>query len=240
MSEFAHIMQPMSTDYNCTASPGELARLIIGDTVLQLGSDGISRQRLVNEKQSVWMVDKFRFQEFKKITHLNEVTITISHRHEKGVRVYYSAQVICSKTLMARAEICFFAVEYESRRIIRLKELEPLWNCPALPGKNMEKAYFQGEMRHKKTEHIRFSDCDLNRHLSSPKYLDFVCDVTEYWPERVKLCELIQVDYVSECRPESELVLYAARHGDAQYVRGTHADGTTAFDAVCKYRDSEC
>ncbi|MGE4353631.1 MAG: hypothetical protein AB7D36_06065 [Oscillospiraceae bacterium] len=240
MSTFTHVLQPMYTDCYSQASPAELARLIIGDTVIQMDYDGIPRQRLVVEKHGVWMADKFRLEQFKPITFLREMTIALSQRRERGVRVYYTASVMCSGEPIANAQICFVAVAYEDRRILRLAELAPMWNTPAQTCEPMRKARFTGEMRLKKTEHVRYSDCDLNHHLSSPKYLDFVCDVTDYWTGAEKLCALMQIDFVSECLPDSELRLFTAQNSDAGYVRGAHADGKTAFDAVYQYCNIGC
>ena len=159
----------------------------------------------------------------------------MSQRREKGVRIYYTADVMCGSRCAASADICFFAVEFETRRIIRLRDIDHLWNCPALPGENMEKAVCRGDMVRAAEETVRFSDCDSNRHMSSPKYLDLVCDVTGYWAEREKLCSLMQVDFVSECRPGERLELLTAQEDGLTYVRGVKADGTSAFDAVCSY-----
>lgn len=238
MRTYKHQLQPMYSDYHCNASLSELARMIIGDAILQMEADGISRQTLIEEKKGAWMVDKFRLELFKHIKYAVKMDIKVSERRERGVRIFYTVEVMDGETLMARAELTFFAVEYETRRILRLRDIEYLWNSPAQPSeKNMAKAAYHGEMSAVGTEHIRFSDCDSNHHLSSPKYLDYVCDVTDYWSENEKICDIIQVDFVSECRPNTELTLLKAEQDGMTYIRGCHADGSTAFDAMCKYHE---
>ena len=240
MSIFIHGVQPMYTDYYFKLPPAEMARMIISDTIFQLDYDGIPRLRLIEEKQGAWMVDKFRLEQLRPISYPEVMEVDIQPRREKGVRIYYTALVRVKDELVARAEISFFAVNYLQRSIIRLSELEHMWNCPAEKGKNMEKAAYKGEMELLTKINVRYSDCDSNRHLTSPKYLDYVCDITDYWGGEEKLCSLMQVDYVSECRPGEELSIYTAREGDRLFVRGVHAAGTTAFDAVCIYSLKQC
>lgn len=235
MRQYTHSMQPMYTDYYCHAGPGELARMIIGDAVMQMDADGIPRQKLIDAKNGAWMVDKFRLEQLRQIGYNDTLTVVLSPRREKGVRIYYTAEVFSVGELAARAQLSFFAVEFTQRRILRLSELQELWLTPAQPGKNMEKAVWRGEMSPCGSYTVRLSDCDSNRHLSSPKYLEFICDMTGFWGEGEKLCSLMQVDYVSECRPGEELCFFSARDGERVFVRGTHADGSTAFDAVCRY-----
>lgn len=236
MRSYTHAILPMYTDYNCCVSPAEMARMVIGDTILQLDADGIPRLRLIEEKQGAWMVDKFRLEQFKNIGYYDDVTVVVSPRREKGVRIYYTADVMVGDVLAARAEISFFAVDFAQRSILRLSELEHMWNCPAEKGKNMEKAAFKGEMELFGNVVVRYSDCDSNRHLTSPKYLDYICDLTGFWGGEEKLCSLMQVDYVSECIPGEELSIYGAKDGEKVFIRGVHAAGGTAFDAVCIYR----
>ncbi len=238
MREYVHSLLPMYTDYYCHASPGELARMMIGDTVMQMEADGIPRQRLIDLKNGAWMVDKFRLEQFAPVEYGEKITVSISPRREKGVRIYYTAEASVNGRPAARAQLSFFAVEFYERRILRLSELKPLWNTPAEPGQNMEKAVWRGDMHPAGSYTVRMSDCDSNRHLSSPKYLDYICDITGFWADGEKLCALMQVDYVSECRPSEELHFSAAEDGSTVYVRGTHADGDTAFDAVCRYVQS--
>ena len=235
MRQYTHSVQPMYTDFYCRVSPAEMARMIIGDTILQLERDGISRQKLIDEKCGGWMVDKFRLEQFRPLGYHDSMTIEISPRREKGVRIYYTAWVRSGGELAAQAQLSFFAVEFYERRILRLSELAHLWNEPAQPGKNMEKAAWRGPMEELGSCTVRMSDCDSNQHLTSPKYLDFICDQTGFWAGGEKLCALMQVDYVSECRPGDALRFFTAAEGDRVFVRGTHADGTTAFDAVCRY-----
>lgn len=235
MREFSHEIQPMYTDFHCKAAPSELARIIIGDTVTQMDRDGIPRQRLIDEMHGAWMVDKFSIEQFEPIPYGSELTVKMSPRREKGVRIYYTAEIFCGEGLMARSEISFFAVEYEQRSIIRLRDIADMWSAPALPGTAMPKAVFRGEMASIALERVRMSDCDSNHHLSSPKYLDFICDATKFWDDSEKLCRFIQVDYVSECRPGAELNIQMAQAEGKIYVRGAHDDGSTAFDAVCLY-----
>ena len=69
MREYTHSVQPMYTDFYCRVSPAEMARMIIGDTILQLERDGISRQKLIDEKCGGWMVDKFRLEQAFYLLH---------------------------------------------------------------------------------------------------------------------------------------------------------------------------
>jgi len=236
MSVFTHGVQPMYTDFYFKIPPAELARMIISDTIFQLDYDGIPRLRLIEEKHGAWMVDKFRLEQMRAISYPDVIEVDVQPRREKGVRIYYSALVKVDGELVAKAEISFFAVEFLERRILRLSELSHMWKESAQKGNNMEKAAYRGEMSPCGKYTVRYSDCDSNRHLTSPKYLDYVCDVTGYWSGGEKLCALMQVDYVSECRPGEEISFLCHNEEEKTYIRGVHADGSTAFDAVCAYR----
>ena len=235
MSIFRHTIFPMYTDYNCNASPAELARMIIGDTLLQIDADGIPRLRLITEKHSVWMVDKFALSQSRSIPWGSELEIDIAPRAEKGVRIYYSTELRIGGEAVGTAQLSFFAVDYDERRVMRLSELSGMWNEPAQPGKAMPRAAFRGDMQIAGSERVRWSDCDSNHHFTSPKYLDLVCDFTDFWGGEERVCSYMQVDYVSECRPGEELRILRAGDGESVFVRGEHSDGSTAFDAVCRY-----
>ncbi|MGI6028825.1 MAG: hypothetical protein ACOX81_05410 [Candidatus Heteroscillospira sp.] len=237
MRQYTHSVDPMYLDYWCRLSPGELARILIGDTVLQMDEDGIPRLRLLEEKNGAWMVDKFRLEQFKSINHGDTLTVNVSPRREKGVRIYYTAEVMCGEELMARAELSFFAVEFFERRILRLSELTELWNEPAQLGKAMEKAAWRGDMAPAGERAVHYSDCDANQHLTSPRYLDWLCDMTGFWEGNEKLCRLMQVDYLSECCVGEKVEFYTAGADGRVYVCGRHADGKAAFDAVCRYEE---
>ncbi len=240
MREYEHQLQPMDADYFCCASPGALARIIIGDTVLQIERDGVERSRLLAEKRGAWMVDKFRLEQFVSLGYAARFTVRLSPRREKGVRIYYTAEVRSDGACAARAEISFFAVEFFQRRVLRLGELEEMWTTPAEQGKPMSKAAWRGEMTPCGAETVRFSDCDSNQHLSSPKYLDLICDATGYWTGEQKICALMQVDFVSECRPGETLQFSTAEADGVTYIRGAHSTGERAFDAMCKYSLPPC
>ena len=237
MSVYRHFIQPMYIDMNAAAPPAELARMIIGDVLYQLDADGAPRLRLIEERHAVWMVDKFALRQTGAVSWGQNFDVDIKPRRERGVRVYYTAELLADGKSVGEAEIAFFAVEYSERRILRMSEIGDMWLAPAETAKPMPKAMWRGEMSLAAAEHVRPSDCDTNRHLTSPKYLDLVCDVTGYWDEAPKLCEYMQIDYVSESRPGSELRLYTGADSGSVYVRGEHSDGRTAFDAVCRYRE---
>lgn len=236
MGIYKHKVGIMYIDFCANASPAELARIIIGDAVAQISCDGIPRDVLWKKCGAAWMVDKYRFSQQKNIKFSQNIEVLLSPRREKGVRIYYTAEVFCNNELVATAEISFFAVLFFERSILRLKELEKFWTTPALRGANMQKSTCHMAMEEKLRERVRFSDCDSNMHLSSPKYIDFICDAIGYWEDGESLFETMQIDYVSECRAGQELVMSVANDGEMTYVRGSREDGTVTFDSMFKLK----
>ena len=151
------------------------------------------------------------------------------------MRIYYTAWVRSGGELAAQAQLSFFAVEFYERRILRLSELAHLWNEPAQPGKNMEKAAWRGPMEELGSCTVRMSDCDSNQHLTSPKYLDFICDQTGFWAGETRMMTRLQIDYIKECMTGDHIRLGTIVRDGVYIVQGIHVDGRPCFNARFEY-----
>jgi acyl-ACP thioesterase len=94
-------------------------------------------------------------------------------------------------------------------------------------------------------KHIEFSDVDYNCHVNNAKYIDYIMDAIPFEEHREKTIRALEVYYVNELGPGSELVLAkrvmeaAADAADAPeklYIEGVRkSDDAVVFYAVVEW-----
>ena len=83
---------------------------------------------------------------------------------------------------------------------------------------------------------VRFSDCDINGHMTSGAYMALACDALGLWEgDTPRYIRMIQLDFSSEVKPGTPLDFSRGEEFGLLYLRGTKPDGVVAFTAACVY-----
>ncbi len=232
MELFQRLILPVETDCWNQLRPSELFGLMIGAAGVRASMEGISRQRLLEEKQATWMIGRMELQQYLPIYGEDTVSVHCTSRKAAGAGYLRLATVYRGEEKLAECSMLFLAVDIEKRTVVRPAELESLctWEpeqkklpiphrIPAMPE-------FPELNRHV----VQWNECDVNGHFAGIRYLDVICNAIGYW-QRGKLIRKLRVNYNHECVAGTEITVFGeVGETDAQ-VYGKTADGQAAFHA---------
>lgn len=236
MSDYYRKLYPMECDYNGFMSPALVLRQALDYFLEDIRRDGCDKSVLYPKLEAVWMISRMRFQQELPIGMWDEVCFRTHPRVIENGRYIFYVEVYKGEKLALWLDTAFMAVKVRERRTVPLEEIEPLWRTPPRQAQSKHLARM-GDMdctfRPGGRHMVRFSDCDSNRHLTSPGYLALVCDELQFWGRDVHLMRFMQVDYASEVLPGTEIHFELGRDGEAYKLHGYKPDGKLAFSACC-------
>jgi len=136
-------------------------------------------------------------------------------------------------TLVCEAVTSWVLVNLQTRRPLRPSMLvTPIPVCarPAplpLPGMlRLENA------RAVEKRPVRYSDLDINGHMTNTRYIDWVCDLLDLDALARRGLAEWQVNFIAEAKPGDLLELFLLEEGPETLVQGKRAsDGRTVFEA---------
>ena len=236
MPEYTRTLYPMECDYNGFMSPALVLRQSLDYILEDIKRDGCDKSILYPTHEAVWMISRMRFEQKMQIGMWDEVVFKTFPRVIENGRYIFYVEVHKNGELALWLDTAFMAVKVKERRTVPLEDIEPMWKTPPRQAeskhlarmKEMDCPFVPGG-RHT----VRFSDCDSNRHLTSPGYLALVCDELGYWGKSAHLMRFMQVDYASEVLPGTEIRFEVGRDGDKIDLHGYKPDGRLAFSASC-------
>ena len=238
MSEYTVNVGSLECDYFSLLSPRHLLEYFIEFTLEEQHRDGCGMDELAAEFDAVWMISHLRMEQTSPITVGDVLCYRTQPRMEKRSCYFFFADVMRGEEQVARFECSFIPVYRVSRRILRLSQLAPLWKVPpqATVPSPLHRLRPGCEFLPCGSDEVRYSDCDMNRHMTSGAYVSLVCDALGFWDsETPRIMQQMQVDYSSEVYPGTELRFIRGEAGGRQYVRGIKPDGKIAFTAECVF-----
>lgn len=237
MSEYSKKIYPMECDYYRNFPPSAILRDALHHILEDIIRDGCDRKVILARCGAVWMISRMRFEQYAQLTAGDVVVFRTFPRVIENDRYIFYVEVYRGEELVIRFDTVFIPVNQKERKLMSTAELEPLWKVPpreavskSLVRLNMEADFTPGG-----SAAVRFSDCDSNRHLTSPCYLSMICDELKFWGEKENLMEFIQVDFASEVLPGTTLRFETAERDGAKLIRGWKEDGKLAFSAMCRF-----
>ena len=238
MSEYSRTVYPMECDYNRFLPPSAILRQALDYILEDIKRDGCDRSVIYPKCGAVWMISRMRFYQYRNITAGEVISYhTFPRVIENGHYIFY-VEIFCADELVVRFDTVFIPVNAAERKVMSVERLEPLWTAPPRQAQSkylvrldMDCEYVKGG---KQT--VRLSDCDSNRHLTSPGYLALICDELRFWGGEPQLMEFMQVDYASEVMPGTELSFEVGERGGDRLIRGYKPDGKLAFSSMCRFR----
>ena len=237
MREYVKEIYPMECDCNRTLPPSGILRQCLNYIVNDIRLDGCDRRVILPKLGAVWMITRMKFSQYQKIS-ANDVLIyrTYPRIAEKGHYVFEADALRGDEKVLSFASV-FVLVNVVERHAMRLSEVEPLWTSPARVSEHspFNRLNIDFPLRRGGTATVRMSDCDSNRHLTSPQYLSLICDEVGYWENEEHRMRFMQVDFVSEILPGTEIRFEVGEMDGRRYVRGYKQEDKLAFSAMCEF-----
>ena len=238
MGKYIRTVEIMECDYHRTLPPRLVMEYTLSRIMLDIRAGGADRDRLFTQCGAVWMISHMRFYQSAPIFPEDELEFHISPRIIDGAHYIYKANVYRRGELIIRFDTSFIPVDKAERHVIRLAQVEPLWSTPPGREETVEPIHRLRDVckftdcDYRDT--VRMSDCDCNHHLTSSAYLSLACNALDFWGgSETRWMKMMQIDYVSEVRPGTELHFARGEADGAKFVRGYKPDGTVAFTAKC-------
>ena len=240
MELFQKLILPTETDCWNQLRPSDLFQLMIGAAGVRASLEGVSRQRLLEEKQATWMVGRMELRQYLPLYGEETVSAHCSARRKAGAGYLRFATVYRGAEKAADCSMLFLAVDIKKHTVVRPVELEPLctWDAAKetlpIPRRIPQMSEFPELDRHV----IRWNECDVNGHFAGVRYLDVICNAIDYW-QCGRQIQTFRIDYMHECIAGMELITYGKIQETEALIYGKTEDGQTAFHAYIVFADQE-
>ena len=240
MSEFKMPVRPFETDIFGFVPVSTLLRLSAEAAMRRAEFEGWS-QEIMAELGAVWMIAKIRMEQFCPVWGDDELILSVSPRSLDRATYLRAVDIECGGERMARIITATAPVSLEQRRIIRLSVMEEAFCHVVGPPEELGqvgRVTLPEEIERLGSFAVRYSDCDVNGHMSAAKYADVVSEFSGLWRESPRFMRELCIDYSAECLPKSEMGVYGCSEPDGTgYMKGVSADGAVHFSA--RYELSE-
>lgn len=225
---------PYDTDYFRCVSPANYLKMMESAGFIALETYGLEMQQMIEQLQATWMMASAELEVFGQIHEIGPVQLYGEPPEISGPLLTVTVRLLRNRELIAQCRLHNMAVNFKTRKVIPPGEVCRHFgvNCENSGGKS-PRLVLPETMEPTDEIHVRYSDCDHNRHLRAIKYTDYVCDAAEFWQGRVpNRAKRLQMEYMRECRAGETLTLYSNRETPGTtYVVGKRQDGSDAFRA---------
>jgi len=86
---------------------------------------------------------------------------------------------------------------------------------------------------------VRHSECDINRHMGSGRYIDHICETLGYWEGSNKIMNRLRIEFDGECMPGDTLGIYLKPTVKGWYVKGMKNGEKLSFRAYVEMKEVE-
>ncbi len=238
MSEFTKMVENMECDLYRQLPPKQILEHCMSMTLVDMKADGCDGPALERGLGAVWMASHARIFQYAPIVSGDYLTYRTFPRVIEGNRYIYYVEIRRGDELVVRFDSSYIPVDKKARRVLRIAQVEPLWKTPSrtAESRNLRRLHPDCEFAPCGSDAVRWSDCDVNGHMTSGAYLSMACDALGFWEsERPRYIRMLQVDFCSEVRPGTQLSFFRGEVNGLQYLRGVKPDGTVAFIAAAVF-----
>lgn len=239
MREFEYKIELFETDMYENVPPSRMVQYYIDATKLMGIADGIDNTVMLEKLGAVWMVARLKTEQWKHVRAGDRLKFQVEELGtDLGTYIRYVDALVDGERI-GKCGLVYMVVSHAQRRILRPAAVSELWGISGkrpYPVKAMPKLRPTQEFFELRRMDVRYSDCDLNGHFSSSKYVDFICEAADYWKRGQSIMTSLQIDFNTEFKPEETVTMTVAAggDGDALVLRGLHADGRVGFTTKCK------
>lgn len=226
-----------NADSRKLAKPGALFAYFIEAASMHAERLGIGHKSLQVNHNAFWALSKVHFDIYQTPVWHQKVTVTTwpSGYNRLFARRYFQIADEAG-TLLAEGASDWVIMSFENRSLCNVQsivesiaqfnlEQEHLnVNTAKVPAANSDTAA-------KTTRRVMFSDLDMNKHLTSMRYLDWTMDCINIDYLNTHTAKFVDINFQHEM-PEGEIVtLLCQQTGDSFMVSGELANGKTSFSA---------
>jgi acyl-ACP thioesterase len=237
MTEHVITITPMESDYNRYLSPASVLKHSLDCVLQDIRRDGCDRDVIYKHLGAVWMISRMRTYQYSQIKMWDVINFHTFPRVIENGRYIFYVEAFRNKELVLRFDAVFIPVDDAKRKTMPVDVIEPLWKTPPRQAVSKQLVRMDMECRYHPAgkQTVRYSDCDGNRHLTSPEYLALVCDELQFWGEEARLMKFVQIDFASEVMPGMEISFERGDRDGEKLLRGYKPDGKLAFSATCVF-----
>ena len=243
MKEFSENELTLFSDFRITSADTDMfMRLRLGGLVNLLIQSAINSAESLgfgfkNQKKQklYWVLSRLTVEVYKPLTWNQEAVVETWPKSVEGL-LYTRDYIIRDnqQNIVARATSGWLAIDTETKKpkiidsiqaemLVQLKEKHGLNESPEkLPATGEGDAF---------DVHSRFFDFDLNRHVTSTRYVDWMMDTFDMDFHTSRYPRKLSVNFMKETLPGDTLTILRSNHDGSQYrFEGTnHAHKTVAF-----------
>jgi len=202
---------------------------------------GVGRERMVQEYHAVWMMARLHLTLDRPIGASDELTIHTYHRGvTKSAAVFRDFDFLVGDERIGEATISWVVADIRDRKILKPGSVQAIVDSarPAVVKDCIpEKIKAPQEMALGMVRPVTYSDTDVNGHMNNTKYADLACDVIRYDLCAGQFFTEVQINYLHECFPGDEILVFRAEDEGVHYVRGADAEGKARFEVSMRVRD---
>ena len=238
MSEYTKMVETMECDLYRRLPPKQILEHCMSMTLVDMKADGCDGPALESALGAVWMASHARIFQYAPIVPGDWLTYRTFPRVIEGNRYIYYVEIYRGDELVVRFDSSYIPVDKVERHVLRIAQVEPLWKTPSrtAQSRNLRRLRPNCEFTPCGGDTVRFSDCDINGHMTSGAYMALACDALGLWEgDTPRYIRMIQLDFSSEVRPGTLLEFSRGEEFGLLYLRGTKPDGVVAFTAACVY-----
>jgi len=238
MSEYTKMVENMECDLFHLLPPKQILEHCMSMTLIDMKADGCDGDALEAALGAVWMASHARIFQYSPIRSGDYLTYRTFPRVIEGNRYIYYVEIYRGDELVVRFDASYIPVDKVQRRVLRIAQVEPLWKTPSREAESRRLGRLRPDVDFVPCggDSVRYSDCDMNGHMTSGAYMALVCDKVGLWEsEKPRYMRMIQLDFSSEVRPGTRLEFTRGEKNGLIYLRGTKPDGVLAFTAACVY-----
>ncbi len=238
MSEFTKLVENMECDLYRQLPPKQILEHCMSMTLIDMKADGCDGPALEAGCGAVWMASHARIFQYAPIVSGDELRYRTFPRVIEGNRYIYYVEVRRNDELIVRFDASYIPVHKTERRVLRIAQVEPLWKTPSRSAvsRNLHRLRPDCEFTPCGSDAVRYSDCDINGHMTSGAYLSMSCDALGFWESPTpRYLRMIQLDFSSEVFPGTELSFFRGEVNGLYYLKGVKPDGMVAFTAAAVF-----
>ena len=131
MSEYTMIVENMECDLYRQLPPKQILEHCISMTLIDMKADGCDGPALESGCGAVWMASHARIFQYAPIVSGDALTYRTFPRVIEGNRYIYYVEIRRGDELVVRFDASYIPVDRETRHVLRLSEVEPLWRTPS-------------------------------------------------------------------------------------------------------------
>jgi len=231
-------------DYQAHYPPAAMHRLINGGYFGTMRDHGLAYPAIRAKLNATHMVGMTDLHILKPVQVLNDTqTVELYSLPLMRTKAVFMARVfvVLNGEVLAMLNQVSMIVGMEARRVLPTEyvcdkmEVDIMKTDIAAP----RRLQIPDEMELAREVQIRYSECDLNQHMNTGKYIDQICETLGYWEGKHKIMNRLRIEFDKECIPGDTLSIYTKKTQKGWYVKGVKNHEALSFKAYVEMKEVE-